>query len=144
MGSHQGTQGGAAILHGSQPSGVGLDTLGVPRTLGRHVTDEDGDLAQPVGERRELGVVMPDGVQAPACGAQQRGGIGVADRGTGVPAQGRVGQRRSRLQLLGMAEALRLGPQLDVLHGLGSTRSTSARPRRSSSASCTRARACER
>ncbi len=61
----------------------------------------------------------------------------------GVTGQGGVRCRRSCLQLLRVPEPLASARSSTSSPGCGSTRSTSARPSRSSSASCTLARACD-
>ena len=50
---------------GGQPGGVGLHARGVGRDVGRHVGEQVADLGDPVGQRRDLGVVLADALQRP-------------------------------------------------------------------------------
>ena len=96
---------GPPLLDRGQPQRVGVQIVGVPGQLARHVAEQDGDLADPVGERRRApgrGSVRP-----PAPGAAPATSVvaSTPSGSSGLPASARVREwsRRTRAPRRGPA-----------------------------------------
>ncbi len=112
----QGGQRGPPFLHRGQPQRVGVEVVGVPGELPRHVAEQDAELPDPVGERGQRRVVGPHGVQRPLRARDERGGVDALGI-LRVAGDGGVSGRGCGRQGLRVPEPLRLLRQLDVLTG---------------------------